>query len=86
MKELRKIIPLIGILCLLFSCSQQKKYSLRILLVGDSNTEIGNIPMALKTLLNNEFGNYGSGYCTLNPRSKKKTRQYSHSLTGIIFT
>ena len=66
MKELRKIIP-VAILFISFSCQQQKKQSLRILQIGDSNTEIGNITMPLKSLLNNEFGNYGSGYCTLNP-------------------
>jgi lysophospholipase L1-like esterase len=69
MRELRKIVPLIAILVISISCSQQKKPSLRILQIGDSNTEIGNITMALKTLLDNEFGNYGTGYCTLNPNS-----------------
>ena len=51
------------------SCSQKEKQSLRILLIGDSNTEAGNITMPLKKLLDSAYGDHGTGYCTLNPNS-----------------
>jgi hypothetical protein len=42
---------------------------MRILIIGDSNTEIGNITMPLKAMLDSIYGNFGSGYCTLNTNS-----------------
>jgi hypothetical protein len=45
------------------------KKSLRILIIGDSNTEIGNITMPLKAIIDSAYGNFGTGYCTLNPNS-----------------
>jgi hypothetical protein len=47
--------------------SQQK--GLQVLMIGDSNTENGNITMGLKAILDSIYGNYGSGFCTLNPNS-----------------
>jgi hypothetical protein len=49
--------------------SQKKKKGLRILMIGDSNTEIGNITMPIKTLLDSIYGNYGTGFSTLNTNS-----------------
>lgn len=48
---------------------QKKLKSLRILVIGDSNTEIGNITMPLKDLIDSTYGDYGTGYCTLNTNS-----------------
>jgi hypothetical protein len=42
--------------------SQKKRKDLRILMIGDSNTEIGNITMPLKALLDGSFGDYGTGF------------------------
>lgn len=47
----------------------QKEKSLRILFIGDSNTEIGNITMPMRALLDSMYGDYGSGFCTLHPNS-----------------
>lgn len=47
--------------------SQQK--GLRVLMIGDSNTENGNITIGLKSVLDSVYGDYGSGFCTLNPNS-----------------
>jgi lysophospholipase L1-like esterase len=51
------------------SFSGAAKKSMRILIIGDSNTEIGNITMPLKAMIDSTYGNYGTGYCTLNPNS-----------------
>lgn len=51
------------------SNSQKKLKTLRILVIGDSNTEIGNITMPLKALIDSTYGDYGTGYCTLNINS-----------------
>lgn len=60
----------------LFSCCQNKNTStyirgnpLRILVIGDSNTEIGNITVPLKSLIDSVYDNFGTGFCTLNPAS-----------------
>lgn len=42
---------------------------IRLLLIGDSNTEIGNITCPLKMMIDSLYGNSGSGYCTLNTNS-----------------
>jgi hypothetical protein len=47
----------------------KKAKSLRILVIGDSNTEIGNITMPLKVFIDSAYGDYGTGYCTLNTNS-----------------
>lgn len=49
--------------------SSKKKKGLRVLVIGDSNTEIGNITMPLKAIMDSVYGNYGTGFCTLNPNS-----------------
>jgi len=49
--------------------AQKKLKTLRILVIGDSNTEIGNITMPLKALIDSAYGDYGTGYCTLNINS-----------------
>ena len=49
--------------------AQKKLKTLRILVIGDSNTEIGNITMPLKALIDSTYGDYGTGYCTLNTNS-----------------
>lgn len=51
------------------SSSGDLKKSMRILIIGDSNTEIGNITMPLKAMIDSKYGNSGTGYCTLNPSS-----------------
>lgn len=48
---------------------QKKLKTLRVLVIGDSNTEIGNITMPLKALIDSTYGDYGTGYCTLNTNS-----------------
>jgi hypothetical protein len=48
---------------------QGSKKTLRILIIGDSNTEIGNITIPLKSLMDSLYGDYGTGYCTLNTNS-----------------
>jgi hypothetical protein len=71
----------IAVCCILFLTGQclfsrtdnnnylKKAKSLRILVIGDSNTEIGNITMPLKVFIDSAYGDYGTGYCTLNTNS-----------------
>src|SRR5215831_16352568 len=73
----RKLLALVVLFTTAFPLwSQQKeelpgktKKGLQILMIGDSNTEHGNITMALKAILDSIYGDYGSGFCTLNPNS-----------------
>jgi len=42
---------------------------MQVLFIGDSNTEIGNITIGLSEVLDSAYGDYGTGYCTINPHS-----------------
>jgi len=52
-------------------CAQPK--AMQVLVIGDSNTENGNITMGLKEVLDSIYGDHGSGFCTLNPNSTGRT-------------
>ncbi|HUU96733.1 MAG TPA: hypothetical protein VM487_13430, partial [Phycisphaerae bacterium] len=45
--------------------------ALNILIIGDSNTEIGHISNGLNTLLKEQFGDSGSGYVPLHERDQR---------------
>src|SRR5690348_14298481 len=42
---------------------------MQVLFIGESNTEIGNITIGLSEILDSAYGDYGTGYCTINPHS-----------------
>ena len=62
-----------------------KKEPIEILQIGDSNTEFGFLTMNMKDILDEQYGEHGTGFVTLNPSSffaYKKPENVSFSFSG----
>jgi len=60
---------------------QPQSDKISLLIIGDSNTERGDITLPLKMMLDSIFGNKGTGYCTLNTNS---TGQMPQQLSIVV--
>ncbi|WP_343256374.1 LamG-like jellyroll fold domain-containing protein [Ligaoa zhengdingensis] len=60
------------------------KKPMNILQIGDSNTEFGWLTMNMKELLNEDYGDYGTGFVTLAANSyfQKQPKNFSFTRTG----
>ena len=61
----------------------RERENMNILQIGDSNTEYGNLTQNLKEIINEDVGDYGTGFTTLaNVRTLKAVNNISISKSG----
>lgn len=68
-KRSNKLLAVFAVVLIAVSPVWSQQKGMQVLMIGDSNTEHGNITMGLKDILDSIYGDYGSGFCTLNPNS-----------------